>query len=89
MSETSDESIGPDDAGSAGSTGESDDRETPEVGLIADEELPEDLQPTDDNPLAKDPGDEKESDDAAETGKVGGMPDMGAPGGVGGPGAPA
>ena len=41
MSETSDESIGPDDAGSAGSTGESDDRETPEVGLIADEELPE------------------------------------------------
>ncbi|HEX5986631.1 MAG TPA: hypothetical protein VFY86_08935 [Nocardioides sp.] len=55
MSETSDESIGPDDAGSAGSTGESDDRETPEVGLIADEELPEDLQPTDDNPLAQDP----------------------------------
>jgi hypothetical protein len=29
--------------------------ERPEVGLIADEDLPEDLQPTDDNPLAKDP----------------------------------
>ena len=55
MSETSNESTGPDDAGSTGSTGESDDRETPEVGLIADEELPEDLQPTDDNPLAQDP----------------------------------
>lgn len=30
-------------------------RETPEVGLIADDDLPEDLQPTDDNPLAQDP----------------------------------
>jgi hypothetical protein len=63
--------------------------ERPDVGLIGDEDLPEDLQPTDDNPLAKSPGDEQESDDAAETGKVEGMPDMGASGGVGGPGAPA
>jgi len=26
-----------------------------EPGLVPDEDLPEDLQPTDDNPLAKDP----------------------------------
>ena len=32
----------------------SNENETPDVGLIADEDLPEDLQPTDDNPLAKD-----------------------------------
>jgi hypothetical protein len=57
--------------------------ERPEVGLIADEDLPEDLQPTDDNPLAKDPGEDE--DDSRETSepKVEGMPDMG------GPGAPA
>lgn len=62
------------------------DRETPEVGLIADEELPEDLQPTEDNPLAQDPD---ESDDATDAGpgagpggdekSVEGMPDMGSP----------
>jgi hypothetical protein len=53
--------------------------ERPETGLIADEDLPEDLQPTDDNPLAKDPG---ESDDDTSAGgvKVEGMPDMGSPG---------
>jgi len=28
---------------------------TSEPGVIEDEQLPEDLQPTDDNPLAKDP----------------------------------
>ena len=53
----------------------------PEVGLIADEDLPEDLQPTDDNPLAQDPeqraAKEKENDDPP---KVDGMPDMGDPG---------
>ena len=32
--------------------------ERPETGLISDEELPEDLRPTDDNPLAKNPQDE-------------------------------
>ena len=36
--------------------------ERPEKGLISDEELPEDLRPTDDNPLAKDP---EEGDDTA------------------------
>jgi hypothetical protein len=55
--------------------------EPPEKGLISDEELPEDLQPTDDNPLAKDPGDE---DDSAgrkpEDVRVEGMPDLGSPG---------
>ena len=34
--------------------------ERPEVGLVPDEDLPEDLRPTDDNPLAQDPGDEEE-----------------------------
>ncbi|MGA9749787.1 MAG: hypothetical protein WBQ50_20230 [Nocardioides sp.] len=58
----------------------SNERETPDVGLIADDELPEDLQPTDDNPLAKDPDDEGEGDDPAEEPRVEGMPDMGEPG---------
>ena len=56
--------------------------ERPEVGLIGDEDLPEDLQPTDDNPLAKNPGDsDDESEDTGPgAGKVDGMPDMGNPG---------
>jgi len=58
--------------------------ERPDVGLIADEDLPEDLQPTDDNPLAKNPGDdEDEGGDQGPgggPGKVEGMPDMGDPG---------
>jgi hypothetical protein len=39
--------------------------ERPEKGLISDEELPEDLRPSDDNPLAKDP---EEQDDGEEPG---------------------
>ncbi len=58
MSETSNETTG-----STGQAGDKDDRETPEVGLIADEELPEDLQPTDDNPLAQDPPDDQTASD--------------------------
>ena len=55
--------------------------ERPEAGLISDEELPEDLQPTDDNPLAKNPGDDDEKNDEGAGGpKVEGMPDMGSPG---------
>jgi hypothetical protein len=63
-------------------------RETPEVGLIADEDLPEDLQPTDDNPLAQDPSetDDSQEGDSSDSGpgpsgekKVEGMPDMGEP----------
>lgn len=54
----------------------------PETGLIADEQLPEDLRPTDDNPLAKNPG--EEDDEGEDTGMSGpnveGMPDMGSPG---------
>ena len=57
--------------------------ERPDVGLIGDEDLPEDLRPTDDNPLAKDPGE----DDGAPPGdpdgsadKDEGKPDMGDPG---------
>jgi hypothetical protein len=55
--------------------------ERPDKGLIGDQDLPEDLQPVDDNPLAKDPGEEDGADDAEP--KVEGIPDMG------GPGAPA
>ena len=63
---------------------------TPEVGLIADDELPEDLQPTDDNPLAQDTsdspsdgggrdGDATNASRSAEP-EVEGMPDMDEPG---------
>ena len=64
----------------------SNERETPDVGLVPDEDLPEDLQPTDDNPLAQTPS---QTDDAdADNGgdgpsgeqKVDGLPDMGEPG---------
>ena len=59
------------------------DRETPDVGLISDEELPEDLQPTEDNPLAQDPDTDepgKDSGAAPGTERVEGMPDAGEPG---------
>ena len=81
-----DESIGY-DAGMSEPSNEAE-RTTPGVGLIADEDLPEDLQPTDDNPLAKDPADDKgDAADGAEGAgadpsgerKVEGMPDMGEP----------
>ncbi|MGZ5418412.1 MAG: hypothetical protein ACXWDI_14665 [Nocardioides sp.] len=48
-----------------------------EVGLIPDEDLPEDLQPTDDNPLAQDPSDAADGAEGAEPKQVEGMPDMG------------
>lgn len=53
----------------------------PDVGLVADEDLPEDLQPTDDNPLAQDP-DVREAKEKEGKGppKVEGMPDMGGTG---------
>jgi hypothetical protein len=75
---------------SENSTEDTGERETPEVGLIGDEDLPEDLQPTDDNPLAQDPAetDESQEGDASESGpgpsgepRVEDMPDMGDPGG--------
>jgi hypothetical protein len=56
-------------------------QDAPEFGLIPDEDLPDDLQPTDDNPLAKDPDDEPE-EESDEPGKVEGMPDIGDPGGI-------
>ena len=70
MSESSNEQTGQDDAPA----------ETPDVGLIADEQLPEDLQPKK-NPLAADPDDESDSpgDSSAEP-QVDGMPDLGQPG---------
>jgi hypothetical protein len=64
------------------SSNERPDREEPEVGLVADEDLPEDLQPTDDNPLAQDPEDREkaEAEKADNSPKVEGMPDMKEPG---------
>jgi hypothetical protein len=57
----------------------SNEREPGEVG-IRDEDLPEDLQPTDDNPLAQNPDDQKGAEDQADAEtKVEGMPDMGNP----------
>jgi hypothetical protein len=52
--------------------------ERPDRGLVGDKDLPEDLQPIDDNPLAKNPG-EEDADDVEEP-KDEGLPDMGAPG---------
>ena len=57
----------------------SDERKTPEVG-IRDEDLPEDLQPTDDNPLAQTPEQQDEAKKDQEPAKVEGMPDLGNPG---------
>ena len=53
-------------------------REPGEIG-IRDEDLPEDLQPTDDNPLAQNPEDQKDDEDADPSQKVEGMPDVGNP----------
>ena len=55
--------------------------ERPDRGLVGDKELPEDLQPTEENPLAQDPGEGDAGED--EEPKAEGLPDMG------GPGAPA
>jgi hypothetical protein len=52
--------------------------ERPDRGLVGDKELPEDLQPTEDNPLAKNPGEEDAGED--EEPKAEGLPDMGGPG---------
>jgi hypothetical protein len=58
--------------------------EAPDTGLIADEQLPEDLQP-EKNPLARNPGEESEdeSSDADGSPQVDGMPDMGDAGATG------
>jgi hypothetical protein len=39
--------------------------EEPDAGLISDEQLPEDLRP-EENPLARDPGDDPDGPDAAD-----------------------
>ncbi|MGH3369692.1 MAG: hypothetical protein ACRDPR_06805 [Nocardioidaceae bacterium] len=62
--------------------------EKPEVGLIADEDLPEDLQPTSDNPLAQtpddqDPGASSEDHEKDPSARAEGLPDMGDPGAAG------
>lgn len=58
---------------------------------ISDDQLPEDLQPTDDNPLAKPPGDDSDGDgdgegeggSGAESPTSPDLPDMGEPGAAG------
>ncbi|HVH93498.1 MAG TPA: hypothetical protein VM688_01115 [Nocardioidaceae bacterium] len=69
------------EAGTDGSVGTESSPEPPENGLISDEQLPDDLQPAK-NPLARNPGDEDDSDESGEPtdAKVEGMPDMGQPG---------
>lgn len=51
---------------------------------ITDDQLPEDVRPSDDNPLAKGPGEDGEEGEPGGTGltgeKLDGMPDMGQPG---------
>jgi hypothetical protein len=61
------------------SENQSSEHETPDVGLIPDEDLPEDLQP-EKNPLAADPDDESASGSGSDDAKVEGLPDMGQPG---------
>lgn len=41
------------------------------VGEISDEQLPEDLQPTDDNPLAKNPDEDSDEDSGMSLGPDG------------------
>jgi hypothetical protein len=55
---------------------ESSSEREPGEDVIRDEDLPEDLQPTDDNPLAQNP-DDQQDDEQPE--KVDGMPDLGDP----------
>ncbi len=74
MSESSNE---PNESAPSADTG----TETPDVGLISDEQLPDDLQP-EKNPLARAPEEEPDSegDSGDPSAKVEGMPDMGEPG---------
>lgn len=43
--------------------------ERPERGLIADEDLPDDVRPGDDNPLAKDPDEDEQPSAPAPSGE--------------------
>lgn len=47
-----------DGSGATGTTGSDASGGSEDPGVIPDEKLPEDLQPTDDNPLAKPPSDD-------------------------------
>ena len=49
-----------DGSGATGTTGSDSSGGSEEPGTISDDQLPEDLQPTDDNPLAKPPSDDDE-----------------------------
>jgi len=62
----------PTDSGntSSDSSGSSADSDDDSVG-ISDDQLPEDLQPTDDNPLAKPPSDEDDEDSGMSLGPDG------------------
>ena len=76
MSESSDETTQTDESGTESGSS----REPGEIG-IRDEDLPEDLQPTDDNPLAQNPDDQKDDEDADPSTKAEGLPDVGNPSG--------
>ncbi len=76
MSEPTDQS---NDSGESGADADRE-REPGEIG-IRDEDLPEDLQPTDDNPLAQNPDDQQDDEDADPSKTVEGIPDLGNPGG--------
>jgi hypothetical protein len=63
----SDDSSGSADSGGSSDSGSSDsgssDSEPPEPGAVSDEQLPEDLQATEDNPLARHPRQTGDEDD--------------------------
>ena len=50
--------------------------EKPDTGLIPDDDLPDDLNP-DENPLARDPDDERNTSEGSDDKKVEGLPDAG------------
>lgn len=72
MSNSSDEQQSGDTSSNASGTGEG----------ITDDKLPEDLRPTDDNPLAKPMGEDEDEDEDSEggTSPSADLPDAGSPG---------
>jgi hypothetical protein len=47
------------------------------IGGISDEDLPEDVRPSDDNPLAKNPDDLEDAELGGDSAKPHGAPDLG------------
>ena len=62
----------PDDgSGATGTTGSDSSGRSEDSGGISDDKLPEDLQPTDDNPLAKPPSDDDDEEGGMSLGPDG------------------